>query len=125
MVLKFKMDVKDIKRGDILVANYHPNQYDWEFSRDYIIFIAGGGRTALHSDGAWLSIPTIAYIDLEGKFSRKGSIGFTLKPICAEVSESKLLKPTMSQYVELMEAIAANGYTYNTKTKELKKKNSI
>ena len=116
------MDIKDIKRGDILVANYYPSQYYWEYSRKYIIFIASGGRTSSHSDEAWLSIPTIAHIDLDGKFSRKGSIGFTLKPFFAEVGKSELLKPTMSQYVELMEAITANGYTYNTKTKQLKKK---
>lgn len=118
------MDIEGIKNGDILVINYHPKpNYYWDFSRKYIIFIASGNKIVSHSNGEWVSIPTVAHIDLVGEFSRNGSVGFTIKPDSTEC-ESELSKPTMSQYVELMEAIATNKYTYNIKTKQLKKKRS-
>jgi hypothetical protein len=116
------MDIKDIKAGDILVVRYKPNpSLFWEYQRHHITFIASGGYNQSEFGKSYLSIPTIAKIDLIGEFSVDGSIGFAANKTF-EHCESELFKPTMSQYVELMEAIAANGYTYNTKTKQLKKK---
>ena len=125
------MELKDIKRGDILVADY---RYDgiWSHKKNYIIFIASGEpiSTVTHQLGEFASIPILAHIDLADRLSvcskktndKAQTIGFTIKADdCEHFRPSILSKPTVEQYRELMSKLAVCGYKYNKHTKSLEK----
>ena len=116
------MKLSDIKRGDILVAK-HNDLEDYEFERDYIIFIASGDkvRKGLSScECVSYIIPTIANIDLSNTFSVGDSVGYTTFEGISYKS-SELRKPTFSEMLDILSRLRQFGYKYNKKTKNIEK----
>lgn len=99
--------VEDIKKGDILVANY--GTYCASFPRNYIVFMANGGYEPYN-------IPTILHIALDKEMDIGGSIGFK-----ANEAPYTITKPTIEQYVELIQKAKAKGYKINLKRKCIQK----
>lgn len=114
------MEIFDIKRGDILVAEY-PDISTKTHQRNYIIFIASG----IISNGA---IGVIAAINLGGHFfsSRNErethlSIGFTTWSKHAN-NTSILRKPTFSEMAEFISVMKLHNFKFNRKAKKIVKK---
>ena len=124
-----EIDVFKIKKGDILVAHYFQED-DFLFKRGYIIFIAKStpnSNSITTFEGAnysHITIPTIAHIDLMGHFTVKmpGGIGFTISSKKNPNERSKLFRPTIAEYEELMAKLNKNEFRYNKRTKQLEKK---
>ena len=116
------MEIFDIKRGDILVAK-HNDLEDYEFERDYIIFIASGSKPFISSGSSngyiCYSIPVIASIDLSNAFNVGGSVGYTTFENISY--KSKLRKPTVSEMLDILSRLRQFGYKYNKKTKNIEK----
>ena len=115
------MKLSDIKRGDILVAK-HNDLEDYQFERDYIIFIASGEEPTAKHFGWCISytIPTIAHIDLSNTFNVGGSVGYTTYGSTPHKS-SELRKPTVSEMLDILSRLRQFGYKYNKKTRNIEK----
>jgi hypothetical protein len=115
------MEIFDIKRGDILVAK-HNDLEDYEFERDYIIFIASGSKLSISSGNGYIcySIPVIASIDLSNAFNVGGSAGYTTF-VNISYKSSELRKPTVSEMLDILSRLRQFGYKYNKKTKNIEK----
>lgn len=115
------MEIFDIKRGDILVAK-HNDLEDYEFERDYIIFIASGSKLSISSGNGYIcySIPVIASIDLSNAFNVGGSAGYTTF-VNISYKSSELRKPTVSEMLDILSRLKQFGYKYNKKTKNIEK----
>ena len=115
------MKLSDIKRGDILVAK-HNDLEDYEFERDYIIFIASGSKLSISSGNGYIcySIPVIASIDLSNAFNFGGSAGYTTF-VNISYKSSELRKPTVSEMLDILSRLKQFGYKYNKKTKNIEK----
>lgn len=119
------MEIFDIKRGDILVAEY-PDISTNTHQRNYIIFIANGIISDSESNSRYksVSIGVIAAINLGGYFfaNRKGilSIGFTAWS--KDANETSIIrKPKFYEMAELIAVMKANNFKYNKKTKNIEK----
>ena len=115
------MKLSDIKRGDILVAK-HNDLEDYQFERDYIIFIASGSNITKRKLDTCISytIQTIAHIDLANIFSVGGSVGYTTYGSTPHKS-SELRKPTVSEMLDILSRLRQFGYKYNKKIKNIEK----
>ena len=116
------MEIFDIKRGDILVVK-HNDVEDYQFERDYIIFIASGSGMAEIKLDTCISytIPTIASIDLSNTFNVGDSVvGYTIFGNTPHKS-SELRKPTVSEMLDILSRLRQFGYKYNKKTKNIEK----
>ena len=115
------MKLSDIKRGDILVSK-HNDLEDYQFERDYIIFIASGSKLSISSGKGYIcySIPVIASIDLSNSFNVGGSTGYTTFGNISYKS-SELRKPTVSEILDILSRLRQFGYKYNKKTKNIEK----
>ena len=115
------MKLSDIKRGDILVAK-HNDLEDYEFERDYIIFIASGSKLSISSGNGYIcySIPVIASIDLSNAFNVGGSAGYTTF-VNISYKSSELRKPTVSEMLDILSRLRQFGYKYNKKTRNIEK----
>ena len=115
------MEIFDIKRGDILVAK-HNDLEDYEFERDYIIFIASGSKLSISSGNGYIcySIPVIVSIDLSNAFNVGGSAGYTTF-VNISYKSSELRKPTVSEMLDILSRLRQFGYKYNKKTKNIEK----
>jgi len=115
------MEIFDIKRGDILVAK-HNDLEDYEFERDYIIFIASGSKLSISSGNGYIcySILVIASIDLSNAFNVGGSAGYTTF-VNISYKSSELRKPTVSEMLDILSRLRQFGYKYNKKTKNIEK----
>ena len=115
------MEIFDIKRGDILVAK-HNDLEDYQFERDYIIFIASGSKLSISSGNGYIcySIPVIASIDLSNAFNVGGSAGYTTF-VNISYKSSELRKPTVSEMLDILSRLRQFGYKYNKKTKNIEK----
>lgn len=117
------MEIFDIKRGDILVTEHNDLEDDYQFERNYIIFIASGSKLSISSgDGYYISysIPVIASIDLSNAFNVGGSVGYTTFENISYKS-SELRKPTVSEMLDILSRLRQFGYRYNKKTKNIEK----
>ena len=117
------MKLSDIKRGDILVAK-HNDLEDYQFERNYIIFIASGSKISKKNLDTCISyiIPTIAHIDLSNTFNVGSdlSVGYTIFRNTPRKS-SELRKPTISEMLDILNRLKNSGYKYNKKTKNIEK----
>ncbi len=122
------MKIFDIKRGDILVAEY-PDINANLYQRNYIIFIANGIISDRGSEPNYkfVNIGVIAAINLGGHFfSRRNeresrlSIGFTTWSKNAN-EISIIRKPKFSEMAELIAVMKANNFKFNRKTKNIEK----
>lgn len=117
------MKLSDIKRGDILVVK-HNDLEDYQFGRNYIIFIASGSNISEKNLGTCISyiIPTIAHIDFLNTFNVGSdlSIGYTIFRETPRKS-SELRKPTVSEMLDILNRLRQFGYKYNKKTRNIEK----
>lgn len=117
------MTIFDIKRGDILVAK-HNDLEDFQFERNYIIFIASGSKPSISSGNGYIcySIPVMAAIDLSNTFNVGVdlNVGYTLYSI-EKHKTTTIRKPSFSEMTELINRLKENGYKYNKKTKNIEK----
>ena len=114
------MNLSQIKRGNILVAQY-PDAT--AHKRDFIIFIASGCvtmNTFVWGD-LYYNIETIAHIDLQQGFTIGGEIGFIGESEHKE-NLSTLRRPTINEMLELNVELKKHGYRYNRKTKNIEKR---
>ena len=113
------MEICDIKRGDILVVK-HNDLEDYQFERDYIIFIASGSKPFISSsssnDYICYSIPVMAAIDLSNTFNVGVglNVGYTIYSI-EKHKTTTIRKPSFSEMTELINRLKENGYRYNKK----------
>lgn len=122
------MEIFDIKRGDILVAEY-PEIREKTHQRNYIIFIASGiiSDSCDNSIFKTVSIGIIAAINLGWHFfairderGRRLSIGFTTWS--KDANETSIIrKPKFSEIAELIGVMKANDFKFNKKTKNIEK----
>ena len=120
------MKLSDIKRGDILVAEYKDVEQN-QFEMDYIIFIASGSNPSISGGKGYIcySIPVIASIDLSNTleietYKTNLSVGYTIYFI-EKRKTTTIRKPTFSEMTELINRLKENGYKYNKKTKNIEK----
>ena len=115
------MKLSDIKRGDILVVK-HNDLEDYQFERNYIIFIASGSGVVEIKLDTCISyaIPTIAHIDLSNTFNVDGGVGYTTFGSTPHKS-SELRKPTVSEMLDILSRLRQFGYKYNKKIKNIEK----
>lgn len=123
------MELSDIKRGDILVAEYGDvNEYKYE--RDYIIFIASGSKICIGTGNMNYTsyiIPAIAAIDLSNTLNVFNpplvyavNVGFTVYHKDT-YKTTKIRKPTVDEVLEILKHLKEFGYKYNKKTKIIEK----
>ena len=121
------MKLSDIKRGDILVAQYNDDVTVNDFERNYIVFIANGSKIRISSKNEVYTcyiIPAIASIDLTNELTINKSqrtnenVGFTIYHK-TPYKTTKLRKPTISDVLDIVNRLNKYGYKYNKKTKKL------
>jgi len=122
------METFDIKRGDILVAEYNDINVGERsiFERCYIIFIASSSKLSISSGNGYdyicYSIPVMALIDLSNtlKVGTNLSVGYAIYYI-EKHKTSTIRKPTFSEMTELINRLKENGWIYNKKTKNIER----
>jgi hypothetical protein len=123
------MKLSDIKRGDILVAEYgDANEYKYE--RDYIIFIASGSKICIGTGNMNYTsyiIPAIASIDLSNMLNVNRppleygvTVGFTVYHKDT-YERTEIRKPTVDEVLDILKHLREFGYKYNKKTKNIEK----
>ena len=123
------MKLSDIKRGDILVAEYgDANEYKYE--RDYIIFIASGSKICIGTRNMNCTsyiIPAIASIDLSNMLNVNRppleygvTVGFTVYHKDT-YKTTEIRKPTVDEVLDILKHLREFGYKYNKKTKNIEK----
>ena len=120
-----ELELLNIKHGDILVMYCADAKLRYGFKKDYIVFIVSDRPIKFSCDGKVASIPTIAHVNLNDVLTVSSdnialTIGFTISSFDPP---SKLFKPTMSQYLELMTKLKMEGYVYDKATKTIHKVN--
>lgn len=119
------MELKDIKKGDILTTKYFRTT-NTHF-RDYIVFIADGDyESRLECENEY-SIHAIAMVNLIGELIF--SFGNNIKSVGYQQRDeyhprniySTLRKATLTETLELMEKLKGNGFIYDRKKQELKR----
>lgn len=121
------MEIFDIKRGDILVVKLNDledYQEDYQFERNYIIFIASGSKPSISSGNGYIcySIPVMAAINLSNKF--KVGVGLSVGYTIFHKEKHKtttIRKPKFSEMAELIAVMKANNFKFNRKTKKIQK----
>ena len=117
------MKLSDIKRGDILVAEYGDvNEYKYE--RDYIIFIASGSKICIGTGNMNYTsyiIPAIASIDLSNTLNVNSplldysvTVGFTVYHKDT-YKTTEIRKPTVDEVLDILKHLKEFGYKYNRK----------
>ena len=120
------MELKDIKKGDILTTKYFRGA-KLPHLRDYIVFIANGDYERNQAFEDDYCIHAIAMVNLNGKLmfsvgDNKKSVGY--QPADAYSQNriySILRKATLTETLELMEKLKGLGFIYDRKKQELKR----
>ena len=123
------MKLSDIKRGDILVAEYG-NVNEYKYERNYIIFIASGSNICIGTSNMNFTsyiIPTIASIDLSNTLNVNSplldygvTVGFTVYHNDT-YKTTQIRKPTVDEVLDILKHLREFGYKYNKKTKNIEK----
>ena len=123
------MKLSDIKRGDILVVK-HNDVEDYQFERDYIIFIASGSKICIGTGNMNYTsyiIPAIASIDLSNMLNVNRppleygvTVGFTVYHKDT-YKTTEIRKPTVDEVLDILKHLREFGYKYNKKTKNIEK----
>lgn len=119
------MELKDIKKGDILTTKYFRGSNGPNL-RDYIVFIANGYYEKNLAYENEYCIHAIAMVNLAGKLVF--SFGNDIKSVGYQQEDkfhpyhiySTLRKATLTETLELMEKLKAHGIIYDRKKQELK-----
>jgi len=110
------MELSNIKRGDILVEQCDKTKVDNMMARSTMVFIAENQPTFSNFGAdlgdSWYDIPTLAAILLDDSFMINTEIGIN-------VSSDSIRKPTIKEFMDIMNRLKKNGFRYNKKTKNI------
>ena len=120
------MELKDIKKGDILTTKYFRGS-KLPHLRDYIVFIANGDYEQKLPCENEYCIHAIAMVNLNGRLMF--SVGDNIKSVGYQQADkfnlyniySTLRKATLTETLELMEKLKGMGFIYDRKKQELKR----